>query len=156
MKPRLGLKDAGDIGNVVAALGVIFSLLVVAWEIRGNTYAIQAEARLQMVELNQQNLQWSIDPAFADLDYRAEQGFAALDTVEVRQFVAHAVGVFDMWEQGYFLNRDGLMSDDAWDGWNQGLINQTSTKAYRETWAVMKQFYSVGFQSFVDTAYGEE
>ena len=45
MASPLKLKDIGDIGNVIAAIGVIISLLVVAWEIRGNTNALQADAR---------------------------------------------------------------------------------------------------------------
>lgn len=105
------LKDFGDIGNFIAAIGVIISLLVVAWEIRGNTNALQADARLQMVTLNRQTLDWSEDPSLADMLSRGAADFGSLDAIEQSQFAANVVGIFEMWELGYFLHRDGFPSE---------------------------------------------
>lgn len=152
----LKLKDFGDIGNVIAAIGVIISLLVVAWEIRGNTNALQADARLQMVELNRQSLDWYRDPNLVDILNRGASDLGALDAIESQQFRASAIGTFDMWEQGYFLHRDGLISDDVWNSWNRGMTDLTSSMGHQAIWGQMRNYFSQEFRTFVDREHRQE
>lgn len=156
MSSLIGLKNLGDIGNVIAAIGVILSLLIVAWEIRENTNALHADARLQMIQLGNQAFDWLRDPAMADSLIRAENGTSDLTEVENRQFGSYVLSVFNMWEQGYFLHQDGLMTDDEWDGWNKGMASAASTTGFREVWAASNAFYSGEFRSYVDEIYDRQ
>lgn len=150
MPLRPTLKDLGDIGNVVAAVGVIISLLVVAWEIHGNTKALHADVRLQMVQLNKQSLEWLRDPSFTELAARAEEGVSALSDTERRQYLAYMVGIFDQWEQGYLSYRDGLMEESVWTAWNEGMRAETANKGSRQIWALLKPYYNKEFQSHIE------
>ena len=150
MSFRLKLKDLGDIGNIIAALGVIASLLVVAWEIRGNTKVLYADARLQMVQMNRQSLDWLRDPSFAELLARANEGVSRLEGAERSQFFAYTAGIFDQWEQGYLSHRDGLMEDSVWHGWNQAHSDQSRRRGFQEAWTILKPYYSEEFQLHVE------
>ena len=149
MKLPLKLKDLGDIGNVIAAIGVIVSLLIVAAQIRENTNALNADARLQMVDLGNQSFGVR-DPAFTEMLLRAEDDSRAMNPVEYRQFFGYAIGIFNMWEQGFFLHRDGLMEDDVWSAWNAGMTEATRPEAYQEIWQASAGFYSAEFRSYVE------
>ena len=106
-----------------------------------------------MIELGNQAFEWLRDPAFAELLNRSESDPASMNPVEYRQFFAYAIGVFNIWEQGFFLHRDGLMEDDVWSGWNAGMTEATGAEAYQDIWAASKGFYSSQFRSFVEQVY---
>jgi hypothetical protein len=151
---KLKMKELGDIGNVIAAVGVIISLLVVAWQIRGNTAAVRAEANLGMISLGNESFSWLKDPEFAALLIRMDDETQTVDTRDFLQFQAYGLGFFNLWEQGYLLHEQGLMLDPNWIAWNEGLLAGTEGPAIRQLWESSKAFYSPGFRAHIDREFG--
>lgn len=150
------LKDLGDLGNIVAATGVIVSLLIVAWEIRNNTAVTRAQASLSMATLANDSFTWIQDPEFADLIARLHADSSApLSESDRVQYEFYVLGVFNAWEQGYLFHEDGLMSDSVWRGWNNGMLSGTNDEAGRAAWERVSRFYSSEFQAHVDAAFAD-
>jgi hypothetical protein len=147
------LKDLGDLGNMVAAAGVIVSLLILAWQVRLNTAALRAESNLGMVTLGNATLLWN-EPEFAELTIRARDGIDTLNETETLRFTHYCYAFFNTWEQGFLLHRDGLMTDEQWAGWDAGMTAGAGGSATREVWSQIRRYYSRGFQDHVSDVLG--
>jgi hypothetical protein len=146
-------KDLGDIGNVVAAVGVIISLLIVAWQIRLNTAAIRADSNLNMVTLASETLVWK-DRDAAALLVRAEHGPDALDPVDTMRIQLYAIELFNVWEQGFLMQRGGLMADEQWLAWDDGMSSAAGRPPMPAIWTEIGKYYSASFQDHVSERYG--
>lgn len=141
------LKDLGDAGNIIAAVGVIISLLIVAWQIRLNTAAMHADANLSMTTIANETLFWN-DPEFADLAVRGAEDLSSLDQVERLRYTQYWLAFFNAWEQGFIMNREGLMLDGQWHAWDAGMFSGVNAGA-RTIWSEVARYYSAGFQDHV-------
>jgi hypothetical protein len=148
MKPKL--KDLGDIANILAAIGVIASLILVASEIRSNTAALRAEANLSLVSLLNDNISWTKDPAFAATLQKVISGSGGLSAAEDLQFGQHTTAVFSTWEQAYINHESGLLDDQAWVGWNNGMLFALSNPVSVSVWKQEQTFFSESFRKYVN------
>ena len=144
---KVKLRDLGDIGNVIAALGVIISLLVVAWEINGNTAAIHAEANLSLTNLVAANNVWVHDAQFLENRMRWGADPDSLGPAETQQVIYYFAEQFNIWDQAFLLYEQGMLPEPIWEGWNRGVGTALLGPRVRDLW---QRFLSDSFDdSFV-------
>jgi len=138
----------------LAALGVVFSLLFVGYEIRQNTAAVRGATMQSMSDAHSEfMLAMSLDQDFADVVLRVFSGASTQDLAphETLQMNMNLVGWVGMLENTYLQHRLGLVSDVVFEsyGWNNA-IHQTT---YFGTWWTGSSllFVSPEFKSFFES-----
>ena len=110
----MGIKNVGDVANLIAALGVILSLLFVAYEVNENTNAsLAANRQTVLADLREGLLVRAQSPSLAAALYAAASG-AELTPTQSSQYVPYlyqsmksAEGAFAQYAEGQ-LDREYL------------------------------------------------
>ena len=145
----------GAIGEVVGALAVVVSLIYVATQIKQNTSATRRQTHQELsdstLSLNQSI---SSDPKVAELLTRSKADYDSLSDSEKTQLFFLFINYFNMWDSAHSNRLDGLLGDNGWRVWNQGMTFILSEYgSAREIWNVAKekQIYNAQFERHVDT-----
>ncbi|HXY30511.1 MAG TPA: hypothetical protein VEI06_07355 [Gemmatimonadaceae bacterium] len=125
------LTDLANIAQIVAAVGVVISLLYLAQQIRGSTKVASAEARHSIAEFA---LRLSI--------FRAEHAdrFAKLEsgsdlTAGDRQFQYWSHVQFILHAETYFQHHElGLMPDKHWRGYARFMTRYAQSPGFKAVW----------------------
>ncbi len=145
------LQDLGNIGEFLAAVGVIVSLVYLAMQIRQNTRSVRSAAYQAAVAS-------SVDIAtkFASSETLSEtfsKGFRNYETLqgpERHRFGAYAYGLFRSYENLFYQHAQGAIESDLWVGFHnmpQRDINETGFAAW---WDRQRNVFSPEFQRYVD------
>jgi len=101
--------EIGQLIGILANVGVIAGLVILAYEIRQNTSQMRAEASYSINQsvqlLNQAVFQ---DEAFAELLVRGEQSFQDLSPTEQRRLIAYFFTEINLADYIIGLEEDGL------------------------------------------------
>jgi len=147
----------GAIGEIGGALGVIFSLIYLAFQIKGETRARRADTThsqsMAFVEI-QQNV--STNPVLADIYVRGLDNYINLKPHERSQFSTFIGGVFRVFEDNYFQWMDGNLDKRLWSGMEAPVIDQIAYPGCQSWWKTRKHWYSEDFQIFVDSKIGDK
>ena len=89
------LEDLGNIGELVAAVGVIISLIYLALQIRQNSRLLRASLEQSITDSTNQTIQAAAaSPQFSRVVLEGQERFEELTEDEQRQFVLYAIGTF--------------------------------------------------------------
>ena len=89
------LEDLGNIGELVAAVGVIISLIYLALQIRQNSRWLRASLEQSITDSTNQTIQAAAaSPQFSRVVLEGQERFEELTEDEQRQFVLYAIGTF--------------------------------------------------------------
>lgn len=140
------------IGNLLAQVAVVASLLYVGYEIRLNTRVAQAQAHQGLVSL----IMSLSEPVVAEIDdvsdlrARADSGLANLTPSDRQRFMALANRSMNLYELAFDQRQEGLLADDVWAGFRASLARQFRRPGFAEYWTVDKQVFGPSFTAFVD------
>lgn len=57
---------------------------------------------------------------------------------------------FDLCSEEYHLHKKGLIPDDVWDNWKEGMEITTHVELYKESWHRIKDNYNEAFCHFME------
>ena len=141
----------GAIGEVVGALGVIFTLGYLAIQVRQNSAVVRASTR-QAISTTQ-----------ADVGYRlaenpelraAAMQFTKFDsTIPDTQLAAHFYlrALLRTYENQYHQYIDGTFDESIWNGYRNSMSQNFASLAIREFWNAHRFLYSVEFAAFIES-----
>ena len=110
------LKDIGDIGNLVAAFGVIASLLIVAYQINQNTQESRAANRQAVADsIRELTLTYAVSPTLASAIETVNQG-KELAPTQYRQYRGFLIALFKSIEEAYLQYKDGRLDEETMKG----------------------------------------
>jgi hypothetical protein len=143
----MNLSDLANLAQIIAAAGVVVSLIYLAVQIRGNTRIASAQARHSISEFA---LRISI--------FRAEQAdrFAKLESGEDltdgdRQFQYWSHVQFLLHAETYFHHHQlGLMPDEHWRGYAKFMRRYVQSPGFRETWDDIGPAFSEDFAQWIN------
>ena len=143
----MNLSDLANIAQIIAALGVVVSLIYLAAQIRGNTKVVSAQARHSISEF-----------ALRISTFRAEQAdrFAKLEsgldlTEGDRQFRYWSHVQFLLHAETYFHHHElGLMPDEHWRGYARFMTRYVRSPGFKETWDDIGPAFSEDFVRWLD------
>ena len=147
----MSLEDLGNIGELVAAVGVIASLIYLALQIRQNTKAVRRSSHQSAVEgftnVNSILLQ---DSEATQIVTTGLQHPEELDANELTRFERWVGSLLAHMENLFFQHRDGIIEIERWEAYEAVLREFAVTRGYSVYWKRCRHRYSSSFQEFVE------
>jgi hypothetical protein len=107
----MNLQKAALLAEIVGSIAVVVTLVVLIFEVRGNTDAILAGNRQSIAERTGEfALAVAGNPELAAIQAQALGG----NPVETQQANSYMVAVLQLVQESYFLHKDGLLDDAIW------------------------------------------
>lgn len=140
-----------QVGELVAAVAVIISVVFVAIEIRQNSRAqVQATTQAAVSDYVGSLELLASDREFACLYTRAAQDFEGLDAADRLRFSAYYMSIYYQLQEMHRLSEEGAIDADTWSGFHSLLQETTRYPGVRQWFAVRRTWFSERFQAYVD------
>ena len=152
---KFNLKEWAAISEIVASVGVIVSILFLAYSIRDNTVATQSENDNFIYELQFARIRAIFgNPSLATLYHKLGKG-EDLTEIEETQLLWDNLQQLGTWEIAFVRHRDGVYSDEQWEAWDRYLRLALLENFSRDDWDKVSPWYANDFKSHVDEAFAE-
>ena len=139
------------IAELLAALGVIGSLVYLGGQVRGSLNQARQAAIQSLV--NQMNNVWTgiaANREHADIWVRGSRGIAGLeDETDGVRFSAFLLSIFRPYEEIFYYRRDGVVDDWTWESIGSQCHALMGTPGFRDWWAKRGTWFSIAFQEHV-------
>lgn len=147
------LSDLGDLGDFLGGIGVIVTLVYLAFQIRANTRAVQS-ASLDAVATSHFEIQKSlgIEPGLAKIWYDGLKGRTGMPEEESQRFTFLLLSVARQWERAFYKGRAGALESGVWAGIEAEWVAIFRNPGARRGWEMFKRGFSTDFVSHVESA----
>ena len=116
---KLTITEIAEVAEVVAAVGVLVSLLYVGYEVKQNTTAVQSTAYQAIHDAEDQF--WSdlvSEPGAAALWQNGlDNGVESLEPGGRERFTVTARRLIYLFQNVHYQYRKGVVDDELWDAW---------------------------------------
>jgi hypothetical protein len=139
----------GQTVQIVANLGVVVGILLLAYELRQNSAASRLEAAQAHIEIaHQLDLLMASDADLVEVLFAGPEGEDEMGRFRWQRF---AFALLRSWENGHYLHSVGALDDQLWEA-QTNLISEAleSTPTIQQYWRDNKHVYSVRFNDFVE------
>lgn len=138
-------------GELVAALAVVVSVVILTVEIRQNSEAQIRSATQVAVSDYIQSLERLVDnPDFVCLYIRGAQDYRALSGAGRLRFSAYYMSIYYQLQEMLRLAEEGSIEADTWSGFLGLLTETTRYPGVRQWFSDRRSWFSVRFQDYVD------
>jgi hypothetical protein len=144
-EPRMTIQDLGSVGELVAAIATVATLIYLSIQIRSSNRLARAEAsRTPNSDLNRINASFGVDPLFRAAMRRVLAGAerVELEPDERTLMDYYMISLTNIQEQLAREVREGILDPDALDFGGAGLF---SLPYYRTSWPIYRPFLSSVF-----------
>ena len=142
----------GNIGEFVAAVGVIVSLIYLALQIRQNTSSIRASAFHESAgHAADFNRAIGQEKETAHVFRTGLDGLDRLEDDDDRfRFLMLLLAMFRLYENVFFQHRAGTLSPESWDAWSASLRSILSNPVIPQFWDLRRLSFTESFRQFVE------
>ena len=152
----LNLSQWAAIAEIAASVGVIVSLVFLAYSIRGNTVMTQSTNDNFLYELQFARVrEITGNPSLAAVYTKLRKG-EALTEVEDTQLFWDNLQQLSTWEVAFVRHRDGVFSDSMLESWEKYFRAAFLDSFSASQWEDVRTWYGDDFRSHVDAAYSEK
>lgn len=143
----MSLKKMALIAEILGGVGIIISILYLAYEVSQNSRSVEISHHLTLSD-QYLALRMSVaeDNDLAEIIVRGNSNLSALEPAERLQFESYLTSLWDIWENaGYMFNTDRL-SQSAWANWDRALCLRMSSSGSAAAWTNgLYRHYGVSF-----------
>jgi len=141
----------GAIANLLAAVGVIATLIYLAIQIRQNTKAVRSSSIQNLVQSFSTTAQAAVENEYIiPLLLKANAGSEALTQEERARVHFWFIMTFRRFE-GVYLQRDlGIVDAEVIDGFERSHIAILASKSAQQWWTDSKEIFNSGFVSYLE------
>lgn len=144
------LEQWAYIGQILASIAVIASLIYVARQLRQNTNAMIVSNADNFVNFNfQLNTPFALNREFAELWVKAGSNFGDLDEVDRQRLIIWEFQAIAAWSNWFNLRQQGLISDAQWSELESTFEQFGQRQSVREAWKVFKAGYTEDYRSYM-------
>jgi hypothetical protein len=141
----------GAIANLLAAIGVIATLIYLSIQIRQNTKAVRSSSIQNLVQGFSTTAQAAIENEhIIPLLLKGNAGADALTEVERARLHFWFIMTFRRFEGVYFQRDLGIVDADVIDGFERSHLAVLASKGAQEWWATSKGIFNSGFVRYVE------
>jgi hypothetical protein len=146
----------GAIAELLAALGVIISLIYLAVQIRHGSASVRATMFLTS-STNQSELTSYIfqDSEMARIFRVGQRDIGSLTEDEQTRFVSFFASLFRTYEQMFQQDRMGLLDPEIWEARREAMIRAFRQPGVQSMWRMRRHAFSRSFRDFLDAAQEE-
>jgi hypothetical protein len=153
---KLDLTEWAALGELVATVAVVASLVFLVFSINQNTAALQGNNDNSIFEQHGELMSHFIaDPSMAEILNKKRSGDTPLSPVEAIRWEKYETSLLDIWVMAYTRHRAGLLAEEHWEPWNDYFVEVFTygdEKLSRERWIELQFGYEVPFWEHVDAA----
>jgi hypothetical protein len=147
----MSLEDLGNIGEFVAAVGVIISLIYLAVQIRQNTASVRTSTHQQIVSVfSSLNAIVGSNRETGWLYMRGLQDPDELTEEEAAQFTWLFLSAIRIYENIFYQRRAGALDDPVWLSWVQSMKVILGSPGGRAWWEPRRFLFHDEFCRFVE------
>lgn len=141
----------GAIANVLAAVGVIATLIYLSIQIRQNTKAVRSSSIQNLVQNFSATAQAAVEnQEVVPLLLKGNAGAEGLSEVERARLHFWFIMTFRRFEGVYFQRDLGIVDADVIDGFERSHLAILASKGAQEWWATSKGIFNSGFVRYVE------
>ena len=145
------IQDLGSLGELVAALATIATLIYLAMQIRHNTVSVRASTYQALVEsYSDFSLLVGRDPETARIFQLGLVRSPDISESDQFRFNMIMLGAARRWENAFYQHARGFVDPDHWQTTELHLARIMSWPGVLRCWSEAKPFYSDRFVEFVD------
>jgi hypothetical protein len=147
----MSLEDLGNIGEFVAAVGVIISLIYLAVQIHQNTRSVRSASIQQVLQgIAELNQFLGSAPEVTDLWWRGTRDPASLSEEEWPRFIHIASAYIRRMELMFLNHRQGFVPTQVWEAQANNLRRWFSTPGIERWLSELGASVNADFRSYVD------
>ena len=140
----MSLEDLGNIGEFVAAVAVVISLIYLAVQIRQNTRSVRMASHHSInTSLHDLSKLGASDPALAELWLKGRRDLDSLSEVERFQFEMIASWLFRLYEELFNYHRRGQIDSTFWTARSGNILAYMSLPGVRQWWETTQLTFPV-------------
>ena len=141
--------ELGSLGEFIASIAVIISVLYLAYQIRAQRMDEKRRAALALYD------QWNdaasnVDRESAELGLRAMRDFDGLDAADQMRAGLALTRLLKGHEALYYLYLDGALEADAWSTMNVSVRMTVKTPSFLEYWLPRQETFRPRFRELVE------
>ena len=153
---KLNLTEWAAVSEIIGAVAIVISLLFVAYSVNQNTAAMQAGNDDFIYELQYARVRDIVSsPGMASIYVKHRQG-EELTAEEQERLYWDKMQELSIWEIAFNRHRDGLFSDQQWEGWDNYFEVAFTSRFSEESWLEASHFYAEDFRSHIDAVYASK
>jgi len=145
------IQDLGSIGELVAALATVATLVYVAIQIRANTNAVQSAAAQSVHEAF---ATWyrmiAADASLAKVAAGGLRDYSSLSEVDRSRFIATYMAFLSCSQDAFIKWREGSLSEELWMGWELVMMNLVNAPGGKEFWGERGYLFGERFRDHVE------
>jgi len=139
------------IGEIVATIAVIASLIYVGRQVKENTVATRATAAQAMAgTMNGYVGLINSSTNLADVLHRGATGMHKLQGGEIIQFGAFLDQMYINSEAVYYQWRDGVLDERLWDTYRHVIVDMMSQEGTRDWWQQRRHWFGDQFSTALE------
>ena len=147
----MNLSNIKKIADILAAAGVLISLVYLGIQITDNNKFLRSQAHYNALQLNVNTLTQVIaDRELAELVVKCDRGIDELTEGQTKQCLYYYFVLFNTWEYMYYQNIDESLPEAFWDGSNAYYRGELrNTQGFRIFWENNEEAFAEPFKSHV-------
>jgi hypothetical protein len=153
---KLNLSEWAQVGEVVGMIGVVMSLLIVAYSVNQNTEALQGDNGNIIFERHAQlSTLFMTDSSLATILVKKDGADPELTDIEAVRWERYQLNLLDIWAMAFNRHRQELLGDEQWSAWNSYFaytFSEDHEKLSRADWEEFTYGYDVDFWAHVEEA----
>jgi len=154
---KLALSDWANIAEILAAIGVIVSLLFVGLELRNNTEATESATREAVNQKDLNFLALRLDSSVLAIAHEKFESGEEISSLEESQLVHQEYVNFVIFEHSYYQYLKGALEDSEWERHRYIVEHQIQEFRYsRIMWKRHGHTFTPEFQELVGRYYVAE
>jgi hypothetical protein len=140
------------VSELVAAAGVIVSLIYLAGQVQQNTKLVRAAANQDLLTSFNAVMEFpKISPHGARIYHAIFRGeVAGLDSADRSAVRVGLIQVCRVFEQAYLQHEVGLLDQASWTGWSKQMQLSMGLPGFAQGWPAIRPMMSPGFARWMD------
>ena len=145
------LSDLGSLGEFIASIAVLVTLVVLALQVRSARTDISTQRTRDIKRHNNETFhQLTQNPSLMDIHIRAQTNFDSLDDGEKMRWIIWLFTWITQTEDGYLAGRSGIPHMEWVDSYVLGVAMVLRTEGGRDVWGRLRVFFDEGFAETLD------
>jgi hypothetical protein len=152
----LTLQDLGSLGEFIAAIATLVTLVYLAAQIRQNTNGVRSATSASISDaLSRGTETLSSDPELTRIWFLGRENYESLTDEEQLRFGVYLLTYFRRLENAFYQMERGFVDPDHWQTTERFFANIMSHPGVLHYWKRSKPQFSDRFQRFVDARISE-